>query len=89
MDEFPDVNYHYPEAICPLCSQIQDREHLRSHIQSEHARVQETTIKVIQAYHKSWVLEHGACEACWKSFRDAGRILVVLKQTRPQPNFTR
>lgn len=56
MDEFPDVNYHYPEAICPLCSQIQDREHLRSHIQSEHARVQETTIKVIQAYHKSWVL---------------------------------
>ena len=51
----------------------------------EHPRVRETTITVIQAYHAGWTTEHGACEPCWKSFRDAARILRVLKQTRPQP----
>jgi len=75
----------FPEAFCPLCSQLHVQERLHSHITEEHPRVREATIKVIQAYHKGWAAEHGACEPCWKSFRDAGRILIVLKQTRPQP----
>jgi len=41
--------------------------------------VREATIRVIQAYHKGWVAEHGACEPCWKSFRDAVCILNILK----------
>lgn len=75
----------FPEAFCPLCSQIHVRECLHDHINDEHPRVREATIRVIQAYHKGWMAEHGACEPCWKSFRDAGCILNVLKQTRPQP----
>lgn len=72
------------DAICPLCSQIHLREQLHSHIANEHPRVREQTIQVIQAYHKGWAAEHGACEPCWKSFRDAGCILSVLKQAKPQ-----
>jgi len=84
MNACPETSGQPAEAICPLCSQIHAREKLYSHISEEPPRVREATIKVIRAYHKGWLAEHGACEPCWKSFRDAGRILIVLKQTRPQ-----
>jgi hypothetical protein len=74
----------FPEGFCPLCSQVYLREHLQSHIAGELERVREKTIQVIQAYHHGWAVEHGACETCWKSFRDAGRILNLLKQMKPQ-----
>ncbi len=47
------------------------------------SRVYET-IQVIQAYHEGWSTEDGACEPCWRSFREAGRILHVLRQTKPK-----
>lgn len=72
-----------PEAICPLCSQIYPQEQLHTHIDIEDALVRQTTIEVIQAYNEGWLMEHGACEPCWKSFRHAGCILSVLKQTAP------
>jgi hypothetical protein len=74
----------FPEAICPLCSQFYARDQLQLHIAAEDVRRRQMTIEVIQAYHKGWSKEQGACEACWKSFRDAGSILSVLKQTTPQ-----
>jgi hypothetical protein len=74
----------FPEAICPLCSQVYPREKLHAHIEGEHDRVREKTIGVIQAYHQGWLSEHGACEPCWKSFRAASCILSVLKLTKPQ-----
>ncbi len=83
MSDYPEVDVEYSEGICPLCSQFHEKERLHSHIKAEHLRVQEATIRVIQAYNKGWTVEHGACEPCWKSFRDAGRILIVLKQTNP------
>lgn len=70
------------DGICPLCSQVHPHDSLHSHISSEHARVRAQTIEVIQAYHKGWAPGDGACEPCWKSFRDAGRILKVIKQTK-------
>lgn len=73
-----------PEGICPLCSQVYLRERLHSHIALEHERVREKTIQVIQAYHDDWAAEHGACEPCWKSFREAARVLSLLKQTKSQ-----
>ncbi len=78
----------FPDAICPLCSQVYPRERLHSHIAGEEERVRESTIEVIQAYHDGWDAEHGACEACWRSFREAGRILSQLKQSKPQPMVT-
>ncbi len=74
----------FPESICPLCSQVYLREQLHSHIAGEHERVREKTIQVIRAYHYSWNAGDGACEPCWKSFRDAGRILNLLKQMKPK-----
>ncbi len=74
----------FAEAICPLCSQVYPREGLQTHIAAEHARVREKTIQLIQAYCKGWLSEHGACEACWKSFRDASCTLSVIKLTKPQ-----
>ncbi len=73
------------EAICPLCSRFHAQERLHAHIKEEHPRVREATVRLIQAYHKGWAAENGACEPCWKSFRDAGRTLSVLKQARAQP----
>ena len=74
----------FPEGICPLCSQVYLREHLHAHIAREHERVREKTIQVIRGYHEDWVAEHGACEPCWKSFREAARVLSLLKQTKRQ-----
>jgi hypothetical protein len=39
---------------------------------------------VIQAYYPGWITDHGACEKCWRSHRDAGRMLDLMKQARPQ-----
>ena len=72
------------DGICPLCSQVFPIPELHTHIGSEHPRSKRNSIIVIQAYHKGWVEAHGACEACWKSFRDAGRIMDLLKQSQPQ-----
>ena len=70
----------FPEGICPLCSQVVGLDLLHQHIASESARVRERTISVIQAYHEGWLEEQGACEACWKSYRDAGRVLSIIKE---------
>ncbi len=72
----------YSEGICPLCSQVCLRERLHSHIAEEQARMRERTIQVIQGYHAGWSVEDGACVPCWRSFREAGRILSLLKQTK-------
>lgn len=72
----------FSESICPLCSQVFPREQIHEHSTSEHPLLRQRTIQVIQAYHPGWVEERGACEACWKSYRDAGRILNVLKEAR-------
>ncbi len=74
----------FPEAICPLCSKVHPRERLYSHIEAEHERVRKKTIEVIKAYHEGWSAGDGACEPCWRSFRDAGRILNLLKQMKPK-----
>jgi hypothetical protein len=76
----------YPESICPLCSRVFAREQLHEHIATEHPLLRQTTIKVIQAYHLGWVEEHGACMRCWKSYRDAGQALNIMKGARP-PNY--
>ena len=72
------------ETICPLCSQPFPTAQLHQHIASEHPLWRHGTIKVIQAYHPGWIEEQGACESCWKSFREAGRVLNQLKGSRPQ-----
>ncbi len=46
--------------------------------------MRENTVRVIQAYHDGWSAEDGACEPCWKSFRDASRALNLLKQVKRQ-----
>lgn len=84
MNQAIPIKLLFPEAICPLCSQVYLREQLRSHIARERERVREQTIQVIQAYHKDWAAEHGACEPCWKSFREAARVLSLLRQTKRQ-----
>jgi|ERR1039458_1912132 hypothetical protein len=73
-----------PDSICPLCSQVFPRELLREHINSEHSRLRHSTIKVIQAYHPGWVEDHGACEPCWRSYREASRMFNQMKIARPQ-----
>ena len=77
----------FPDAICPLCSQVYPRGGLQTHIAAEHARVREKTIEFIQAHCEGWLSEHGACEACWKSFRDASCRLSVMKLTKPQQRW--
>lgn len=67
----------FPESICPLCSRVLALELLRNHIAFEDPRVRQSTIKVIQAYHPSWVEDHGACEPCWRSYRDAVQIVAA------------
>ncbi len=79
-----NITEAFPEAICPLCSKVHLRERLYSHIEAEHERVRKKTIEVIKAYHEGWSAGDGACEPCWKSFRDAGRILNLLKQMKPK-----
>lgn len=75
-----------PDKICPLCSRVFPREQLYDRINSEHPHSRRNTIKVIQAYYPAWVEDHGACELCWKSFRDAGQVLDLLKGSkRPDP----
>ena len=74
----------YPESICPLCSQVFASELLYQHIASEHPRIRHSTIKVIQAYHPGWAEDHGACGPCWKSYREAGQVLSIIKGARPQ-----
>ncbi len=73
------------QRICPLCSRVFPHEQLYDHINSEHPYSRRNTIAVIQAYHPAWMEDHGACERCWKSFRDAGQALDLLKGAqRPQ-----
>lgn len=83
-------NYPYlgilPDKICPLCSRVFPREQLHDHINAEHPHSRRNTIRVIQAYYSAWVEDHGACELCWKSFRDAGQALDLLKGAKgPHP----
>lgn len=75
----------FPESICPLCSQLFLREELFQHISCEHDQLRERTIRMIQAYHAGWLAEHGACGSCWRSFREAGRVLSMLKHSRTIP----
>jgi hypothetical protein len=70
--------------MCPLCSRVVAREQLYEQIASEDPRVRHRTIKVIQAYHPGWVEDQGACGPCWRSYRDAVRIFLVMKSTRRQ-----
>ncbi len=73
-----------PETACPLCSRVHPREKLYDHIAAEHPRLRLSTVRVIQGYHPGWVEAHGACQPCWASFREAGRILSLLKGARLQ-----
>ena len=66
------------------CARKSFRAGLYDHIGAEHAKLRENTIQVIQAYYPGWSEERGACENCWKSYRDAGRILSLLKAARPR-----
>jgi hypothetical protein len=66
-------------SVCPICSRVLPQEQLYDHLALESPRLRQNTIKLIQGYHADWVLEHGACPSCRKSFRDAGRILHMLK----------
>jgi len=75
----------FPDAICPLCSQVFERERLFKHISDEHPRVRQNTIRVIQKYYPGWVEDHGACKACWNSYRDAGRVLTQMRGSRAGP----
>ncbi|SPE60053.1 hypothetical protein SBV1_370037 [Verrucomicrobia bacterium] len=72
-----------PESTCPLCSQVLPHEQLYQHIATEHPRLRHNTIKVIQAYHPDWHADDGACEPCWKSFRDASQVLDLMKRSKP------
>lgn len=72
------------ENTCPLCLQIHAVELLHRHIFAEDPRLRRRTVNVIQAYHSGWMEEHGACGSCWRSYRDAGQILDLIKRTRPQ-----
>ncbi len=72
-----------PEAICPLCSEVFPREDLYEALTAEAPRQREKTIRVIQTYHPGWVPDDGACPSCWKSHRDAGRILGKIQRSRP------
>jgi len=70
----------FSDGVCPLCSEVFPLSLLHEHIQSEDARLRGSTVQVIQAYHGGWLEEHGACEPCWKSYRDAGQILSLMKR---------
>ena len=70
----------FPEGVCPLCSQVVTVEGLHEPIASESAKVRERTVAVIQAFHEGWLEEHGACGPCWRSYRDAGRVLSIMKE---------
>ncbi len=84
---------------CPLCSEVFPAEQLHAHILSEHPRLRHSTIQVIQAYHPAWREDQGACGPCWRSYREAGRILSVLREgkrrgsdwylspDKPEPEF--
>ena len=74
----------FPEGVCPLCSRVLALELLRNHIAFEDPRVRQSTIKVIQAYHPSWVEDHGACEPCWRSYRDAVQVVAIMKSAKAQ-----
>ena len=73
-----------PDSICPLCSEVLPRELLHEHIAVETVRTRERTVRVIESYHPGWLEIHGACPACWKSYREAGQVITILKSTRPQ-----
>ena len=72
----------FSDGICPLCSEVLPREQLHRHITSEHPLRRSVIIKVIQAHYPGWMTEHGACSACWQSFRDAGQILKILEASK-------
>ena len=76
-----------PDHICPLCSQVRPREQIHEHIASEHPLLRLNTIKVIHAHHPWWSPEDGACEPCWKSFRDASRALEMLRHARQRNTY--
>ncbi len=67
------------DGFCPICLRNCSPEQLHAHIRSEDPRRRQKTIEVIRAYNPGWSPEHGACESCWNSFRDAGRVLAMLK----------
>ena len=79
----------FPDSICPLCSEVFPRELLHEQIGLETGRSRERTVRVIQSYHPHWVEEHGACAACWKSYREAGQVIRIIKSTRPQREVER
>ena len=73
-----------PEGICPLCSRVFACQLLHKHIASEYPRVRQSTIEVIQARHPGWVEDDGACEPCWRLYRDTARILDQMKSAKSQ-----
>ncbi len=74
----------FPGSTCPLCLQLCPRESLHRHIAAEHPRLRHSTIRVIQAYHPGWEEEYGACEACWRSYRQASRMFNLMRSARRQ-----
>jgi len=72
----------FTENHCPLCSEVFPSEQLHAHIASEHPLLRRSTIQVIRAYHPGWLEEQGACGPCWRSYREAGRILNVLREAK-------
>jgi hypothetical protein len=71
-----------PDAICPLCSEVFPRKLLYQHVEREPIQVRERTVRVIQSVRPHWVEDYGACAACWKSYREAGQVIGILKSLR-------
>ena len=68
-----------PLSACPICSRVLPHDQLYDHMALESPQARQNTIRVIQGHHADWLAEQGVCEPCWKSFRDAGRVLHMLK----------
>lgn len=70
------------QSFCPLCLKDCPRAALPDHINSEREAIRQATIGVIQFSHPAWVAKDGACERCWKSYRDVSRVLNFFKEFR-------
>jgi len=75
-----DSTTSFPDAICPLCSEVFSAKSFKS-ISEERPKVRQNTILVIQTYHPDWKENQGACVSCWNSYRNAGRILELLRMS--------
>jgi len=67
---------------CPLCGRPFPRQKLHGHICSESPRMRHRTVQVIQGHYPDWTMDHGSCETCWRSFRNAAQVMVVLQNAK-------